>query len=79
MAVGLPRAVAAARKNGGAGTAGRGTNTGGQRGTNSCPGTNVGVGKDPALFALTAGRVAFRGGKLGRKFVCVDMPAIAAE
>jgi large subunit ribosomal protein L27 len=46
-----------------------------QRGTKYYPGTNVGIGKDHTLFALTAGRVAFRDGKLGRKFVCVDMPA----
>ncbi|HST36522.1 MAG TPA: 50S ribosomal protein L27, partial [Allosphingosinicella sp.] len=38
------------------------------------PGQNVGMGKDHTLFALTAGQVAFRDGKLGRKFVCVDMP-----
>jgi large subunit ribosomal protein L27 len=30
------------------------------------------MGKDHTLFALTDGRVAFRDGKLGRKFVCVD-------
>lgn len=51
-----------------------------QRGTKYYPGTNVGMGKDHTLFALTAGRVAFRDGKLGRKFVCVDaMAAQAAE
>jgi large subunit ribosomal protein L27 len=33
------------------------------------------MGKDHTLFALTDGRVAFRDGKLGRKFVCIDMPA----
>ena len=38
-----------------------------QRGTRWYPGTNVGLGKDHTLFALTAGRVAFRDGKLGRK------------
>jgi hypothetical protein len=46
-----------------------------QRGTKYYPGANVGIGRDHTLFALTAGRVAFRDGKLGRKFVCVDMPA----
>jgi large subunit ribosomal protein L27 len=51
-----------------------------QRGTKFYPGSGVGIGKDHTLFALTAGRVAFRDGKLGRKFVCVDMPtAEAAE
>ena len=37
-----------------------------QRGTRWYPGTNVGLGKDHTLFALTAGRVCFRDGKLGR-------------
>jgi large subunit ribosomal protein L27 len=50
-----------------------------QRGTKYYPGQNVGIGKDHTLFALTDGRVAFRDGKLGRKFVCVDMQAAAAE
>jgi large subunit ribosomal protein L27 len=50
-----------------------------QRGTKYYPGVNVGIGKDHTLFALSAGRVAFRDGKLGRKFVCVDMQAQAAE
>ena len=40
-----------------------------QRGTKWHPGTNVGIGKDHTLFALTDGSVAFRDGKLGRKFV----------
>jgi large subunit ribosomal protein L27 len=44
-----------------------------QRGTRWYPGANVGMGKDHTLFALTDGRVSFRDGKLGRKFVCVDM------
>ena len=43
-----------------------------QRGTKYYPGNNVGIGKDHTLFALTAGTVAFRDGKLGRKFVCVN-------
>ena len=46
-----------------------------QRGTKYYPGTGVGIGKDHTLYALDGGRVAFRDGKLGRKFVCVDMPA----
>jgi large subunit ribosomal protein L27 len=50
-----------------------------QRGTKYYPGQNVGIGKDHTLFALIDGRVAFRDGKLGRKFVCVDMQAAAAE
>ena len=50
-----------------------------QRGTKFYPGTNVGIGKDHTLFALTEGHVAFKQGKLGRKFCSVVMPAIAAE
>ena len=49
-----------------------------QRGTKYYPGSGVGMGKDHTLFALTDGRVAFRDGKLGRKFVHIDMPAIEA-
>jgi large subunit ribosomal protein L27 len=49
-----------------------------QRGTKFYPGTNVGMGKDHTLFALTEGRVAFHEGKLGRKFCSVEM-AVAAE
>ena len=50
-----------------------------QRGTRWYPGTNVGLGKDHTLFALTDGRVAFRDGKLGRKYVHVEamMPEAA--
>jgi large subunit ribosomal protein L27 len=52
-----------------------------QRGTKYYPGTGVGIGKDHTLYALEGGRVAFKDGKLGRKFVCVDMltPAVPAE
>ena len=50
-----------------------------QRGTKIYPGTNVGLGKDHTLFALTEGRVRFHGGKLGRKYVSVDAMAEAAE
>ena len=50
-----------------------------QRGTKYYPGNNVGIGKDHTLFALTDGRVAFRDGKLGRKFVHIEMQANAAE
>ena len=49
-----------------------------QRGTKVYPGTNVGMGKDHTLFALAEGRVRFHDGKLGRKYVSVDM-AQAAE
>jgi large subunit ribosomal protein L27 len=49
-----------------------------QRGTRWYPGDNVGIGKDHTLFALIDGRVSFRDGKLGRKYVCVDMFTQAA-
>ena len=42
-----------------------------QRGTKWHPGDNVGLGKDHTLFALTDGQVAFRDGKLRRKYVHV--------
>ncbi|HSM52987.1 MAG TPA: 50S ribosomal protein L27, partial [Erythrobacter sp.] len=50
-----------------------------QRGTRVYPGTNVGMGKDHTLFALENGVVRFHKGKLGRKYVSVDMIAQAAE
>jgi large subunit ribosomal protein L27 len=50
-----------------------------QRGTRVYPGANVGLGRDHTLFALQAGRVRFHGGKQGRKYVSVDMAAMAAE
>ena len=50
-----------------------------QRGTKWYPGTNVGLGRDHTLFALTDGRVAFRDGKLGRKYVHIEAMADAAE
>jgi large subunit ribosomal protein L27 len=50
-----------------------------QRGTKYYPGANVGIGKDHTLFALTDGRVAFRDGKLGRKFVWVDTMMTSAK
>ena len=40
-----------------------------QRGTKWHAGSNVGMGKDHTLFALTNGAVTFRDGKLGRKYV----------
>ena len=49
-----------------------------QRGTKWHPGDNVGLGKDHTLFALTDGPVAFRDGKLGRKFVHV-MPTYGSD
>ena len=50
-----------------------------QRGTKVYPGANVGMGKDHTLFATADGRVRFHDGKLGRKYVSVDMMAEAAE
>ncbi|MEP3420245.1 MAG: 50S ribosomal protein L27 [Erythrobacter sp.] len=50
-----------------------------QRGTKFYPGTNVGIGKDHTLFATAEGVVRFHKGKLGRKYVSVDMMAEAAE
>jgi large subunit ribosomal protein L27 len=50
-----------------------------QRGTKVYPGANVGMGKDHTLFSLVEGRVRFHDGKLGRKFVSVDIMAVAAE
>jgi large subunit ribosomal protein L27 len=44
-----------------------------QRGTRFYPGTNVGLGRDHTLFALATGRVRFHDGKLGRKYVSVDV------
>ena len=49
-----------------------------QRGTKWHAGTNVGMGKDHTLFALTDGCIAFRDGKLGRKYVHV-MPITSEE
>ena len=48
-----------------------------QRGTKHHPGTNVGIGKDHTLFALTDGRVVFRKKSDNRSYVSV-MP-IEAE
>ncbi len=48
-----------------------------QRGTKVYPGRNVGMGKDHTLFALTEGRVMFHDGRLGRKFVSVEMAEAA--
>ena len=50
-----------------------------QRGTKFYPGANVGLGRDHTLFATAEGHVRFHDGKLGRKYVSVDMVALAAE
>lgn len=50
-----------------------------QRGTRVYPGVNVGMGKDHTLFSLVEGKVRFHAGKLGRKYVSVDLMAEAAE
>ena len=50
-----------------------------QRGTKVYPGAKVGMGKDHTLFATADGHVRFHDGKLGRKYVSVDMMAEAAE
>lgn len=50
-----------------------------QRGTKWYPGDGVGMGKDHTLFALTDGRVSFKDGRLGRKYVCVNLAQPAAE
>ncbi len=46
-----------------------------QRGTKFHPGSNVGIGRDHTLFALSEGRVAFTRGRAGRAFVSVEPPA----
>ncbi len=43
-----------------------------QRGTKHHPGTNVGMGKDHTLFALTNGIVNFNKGRKDRSFVSVE-------
>ncbi len=45
-----------------------------QRGTQHHPGTNVGIGKDHTLFALTEGVVEFKKGFKDRSFVSVVAP-----
>ncbi|MFV0294143.1 MAG: 50S ribosomal protein L27 [Paracoccus sp. (in: a-proteobacteria)] len=47
-----------------------------QRGTQWWPGSNVGMGRDHTLFALTDGEVSFRKGLKGRTYISV-MPANA--
>ncbi|HOZ85071.1 MAG TPA: 50S ribosomal protein L27 [Niabella sp.] len=48
-----------------------------QRGTVYHPGSNVGVGKDFTLFALTNGVVEFRKGRKNRTYVSVAEAAQA--
>jgi large subunit ribosomal protein L27 len=50
-----------------------------QRGTKWHPGTNVGMGKDHTLYALTEGRVEFRTKANERTYVSVVPAAEAAE
>jgi large subunit ribosomal protein L27 len=50
-----------------------------QRGTKWHPGTNVGMGKDHTLFALTEGEVAFAAKANGRTYVSVNPITQAAE
>jgi large subunit ribosomal protein L27 len=49
-----------------------------QRGTQFHAGSNVGMGKDHTLFALTDGQVAFRTKREGRCFVSVTPQAAEA-
>ena len=49
-----------------------------QRGTKHHPGTNVGIGKDHTLFALTDGVVEFRKKRNNRSFVSI-VPFEVAE
>ena len=48
-----------------------------QRGTKHHPGSNVGIGKDHTLFALTDGVVNFKKGRKNRSYVSVDPAAEA--
>ncbi len=48
-----------------------------QRGTKHHPGSNVGMGKDHTLFALTDGTVRFQKGRQNRSFVHIDPVAQA--
>ena len=44
-----------------------------QRGTKHHPGTNVGIGKDHTLFALTDGKVKFTKKKNNKSYVSVEI------
>ena len=48
-----------------------------QRGTQHHPGSNVGMGKDHTLFALSAGVVVFKKGRENKSFVSVQAAAEA--
>ena len=50
-----------------------------QRGTKMKPGTNVGLGKDHTIFALTDGHVKFTRRAEGRVHVSVEAMPKAAE
>jgi large subunit ribosomal protein L27 len=50
-----------------------------QRGTKWHPGTNVGMGKDHTLFALSEGQVTFAAKANGRTYVSVNPIMQAAE
>ena len=50
-----------------------------QRGTKWRAGSNVGLGRDHTIFALVAGRVAFKAKEEGRTYVSVEPLAEAAE
>jgi len=47
-----------------------------QRGTRFHVGSNVGIGKDHTLFALTDGTVVFKKGYKDRSFVSVEPAAV---
>ncbi|WP_108501278.1 50S ribosomal protein L27 [Paracoccus indicus] len=49
-----------------------------QRGTTWWPGTNVGMGKDHTLFALTDGHVSFKKGLKGRTFISIVPATVEA-
>ena len=42
-----------------------------QRGTKFYPGEHVGIGKDHTLFALKKGKITFKTGQHGRKYVTI--------
>jgi large subunit ribosomal protein L27 len=43
-----------------------------QRGTKYHPGTNVGMGKDHTIFAMSEGKVSFHRSTAGRTYVSVE-------
>ena len=50
-----------------------------QRGTQFCPGQNVGMGKDHTIFATVDGNVQFHKGLKNRTFISIVPAAAAAE